>query len=159
MSKKTVLALAAGGAMMMAAGAATADQIKIEGTITYHVADVKSQPAAGGGSILRQILKGMIIDEDPTSPINFSAQDCAGTYVLRPEGGMAAGGGFCDVLDKDGHIWWLRWNTTGERTSEWTVTGGLGKYAGMTGQGTTRWLAQVPDGRSVLQYEGTLNLQ
>jgi hypothetical protein len=50
-------------------------------------------------------------------------------------------------------------NYSAEEYNKWTVVSGVGKYAGMTGNGATEVLMAAADGRLTLALSGTLNMK
>ncbi len=66
--------------------------------------------------------------------------------------------GVCVAFDKDGDAWWLSYSNKGD-DRKWMVVAGTGKYAGMTGSGTTKLLAVTPDGRMTIGWRGTMDMK
>jgi hypothetical protein len=66
--------------------------------------------------------------------------------------------GVCVAVDKDGDAWWLSYANKGE-DRKWNVVSGTGKYAGMTGSGTTKLLATTPDGRTTISWSGAMRMK
>ena len=136
-----------------------AAEIKVSGTVTYANAPSSSADSTklpDGSTMVRFYQKGVIVDKDPASPLNLNAQDCYGMVIVAADGKSAPGAGGCDAVDKDGNRWSMWWVTTD--VDRWGVTYGTGKFAGMTGGGTTKTLLQLDD-RSTITYEGTLNMK
>ena len=136
-----------------------AAEVKVSGTVTY--ANGPSNPGdetklPDGSTMVRVYQKGVIVDKDPASPLNLNAQDCYGMVIVAADGKSAPGAGGCDAVDKDGDRWWMWW--VEKDGNHWGVTYGTGKFAGMTGGGTTETILNLPD-RSTITYEGTLKMK
>lgn len=112
---------------------------------------------ANGLTIVPLHQSGIIRDDDQASPLNFSAHDCGGTLAVEPDG-ATSGAGTCMATDKDGDVWWLVWTSDGKTGGTWQAISGTGKYAGLSGSGTTKFVANFPD-RSAISYSGTLTLK
>ena len=134
-----------------------AAEIKVSGTVTYATTLAEETKLPDGNTTVRVHQKGVIVDKDPASPLNLNGQDCDGMVIVAPDQkGPAPGAGSCDAVDKDGDRWWLWWvEKDGNR---WGVIYGTGKFAGMTGGGTTKTILDSGD-RSTITYEGTLNMK
>jgi hypothetical protein len=133
-----------------------AAEIKASGTGTYAITSAEETKLPDGSTMLRFHQKGVLVDKDPTSPFNLNAQDCDGVVIIASDGKSASGAGSCDAVDKDGDRWWLWW--VEKEGNPWGVTYGTGKFAGMTGGGTTKAILNLPD-RSTITYEGTVNMK
>ena len=134
-----------------------AAEVKVGGTVTYAVTSIEETKLSDGSTMFRVHQKGAIVDKDASSPLNLNAQDCDGFVIAAPGAtGPAPGAGSCDAVDKDGDRWAMWWvEKDGNR---WGVTYGTGKFAGMTGGGTTKAILDLPD-RQTITYEGTLNMK
>jgi hypothetical protein len=143
----------AGGSLAQAQAA----EIKVGGTVTYAYTSAEESKLPDGSTIGRVHAKGVIVDKDPKSPLNLNAQDCDGFGVITADGkGPPPGAGSCDAVDKDGDRWAMWWvEKDGNR---WGVTYGTGKFAGMTGGGTTKAILDLPD-RQTITFEGTLTMK
>lgn len=121
-------------------------------SVTYAAEWQEFTEFPGGFTAMRQHLKGVIVSEDPMSPIHLNTQDCFSNHLLDSEGTFVAFTGHCVAIDGEGDSWWLSF-----RFSDWEVVGGSGKFAGMEGSGTTEIIGNYPDGRTVLNT--TIDLQ
>ncbi len=145
----------------LATGMADAKEMKISGSIRYAVTDVDNGLAnAGDRQFVSQRLVGKIESDDKAGPLQGSDQVCFGTVVVEKQQ-LVASHGYCMAVDEDRDAWWLTYSA-GPESSQWTVTGGVGKYAGMTGSGTTVYKS---DNASMMAsqgwaqtFAGTLNL-
>lgn len=133
------------------AAQAQAAEVSATGTATY-VSSPDVTELKDGNRLVRAQLKGVGLADDPKSSLHQSLQSCGGTTLVNKKGETLAGAGYCDGVDRDGDLFWLSWraNATG---SDWTFTGGTGKYAGVTGGGKTVNAVQAPD-RLVITWEG-----
>ena len=121
-------------------------------TVTYAAEWQEFTEFPGGFTAMRDHLKGVILSEDPMSPIHLNTQDCFGNNILDSEGNFVAFTGHCVAVDAEGDTWVLSYEF-----SDWVVIGGTGKFAGMEGRGTTEIISTYPDGRLVLNT--TIDLQ
>ncbi len=151
-AKLLVFALAVYG------GSAGAAEIKDSGTVTYHLGQAAHIPMAGGKALTEQRMSGMILANNATAPFHLSSQDCLSAGVGDPKGMPEENHGVCVAFDKDGDAWWLSYSNKGD-DRKWTVVAGTGKYAGMTGSGTTKLLAVTPDGRMTIGWRGTMDMK
>ena len=148
---KTVLA----GAMLMALGqGAVAGETKVSGKVVYIAAPISTSALAGGKSLRRTQLKGVVL-ADGASFLNLNAQDCMGTSLIDANGTEVDATGSCTASDKDGDTWSIWYHNTLESRS-WTIIGGTGKFHGMTGSGTTTALGATADGRVTVSYAGVI---
>lgn len=117
---------------------AVAEEVKLSGTILFEVVYHDETELAGGRTLSRDHLTGMIKDKDSGSPIHNLRQDCIGAVIFDADGTNAVGGqGSCDSVDADGDVWWMTWRINAENMSDWQITGGTGKFAGVSGGGQT----------------------
>jgi hypothetical protein len=144
-----------------------AAEYRVSGSIVYDVTYHNETKLEDGTVISRDHLRGTIDDSDDQGPVEGSSHDCFGAIVFV-DGGKTfqEGHGSCDGVTKDGDVWWLSWSTLSAGKSEWTITGGTGKFAGATGSGTTTFKLdefKVTAGQSPSRlpntYEGVLTLR
>lgn len=147
--------LMAGGLL---ASSAIAAEYKASGTVTYVPISTAVTQIAGGRSLVKSHIKGVILANDPANPIHLSAQDCDGATILAADGQQIAASGSCYAVDADGDVWTL-WYHNSAAGNDWGVIGGIGKYDGMTGGGTTSPMANLPDGRFVIGWNGTWQMK
>lgn len=137
----------------------SATEFKGSGSVTYATAAEEIIKLSDTTTLTRFHLKGVIIADNPDMPIHLSAQDCMGSVLATDDDKPIFSSGSCDSTDNDGDIWWLTWSGNGDDSSTWQVTGGAGKYKGMTGSGKSEWIIQMSDGRSVLHWEGSWQMK
>jgi hypothetical protein len=146
---------------MVIAGGASAEEIKVSGTMRYGMEVVETVSLGTDTSILSIRQSGTIGDDGPTpSVINDDAQVCLGTFVMAGQA-LVSGEGYCETVDQDNDKWWLSFSAAGGE-SAWKVVRGTGKFENMTGSGKTFFPADVSQptasGEWVQKYEGVLNL-
>jgi beta-xylosidase len=140
------------------ASSALAAEYMGSGTVTYVPASTAVTQLAGGRSLIKSHIKGVILSNDTANPIHLSAQDCDGATILAADGKQIAASGSCHAVDTDGDVWTL-WYHNSAAGNNWGVIGGTGKYDGMTGGGTTSPLADLPDGRFVISWDGAWQMK
>ena len=151
MTAKTHLAIAL--AAVVAAAPVVAGAEDGSGTVTYVTVQSETTDLAGGGKVLRTHSKGVILADDPASDFHLSTQDCTGATVIGADGAVS-GTGSCDAVDRDGDTWAI-WYSNSAAGRVWGVIGGTGKFAKMTGGGTTEPLLQTKDGRMTISWKGS----
>jgi hypothetical protein len=116
-------------------------------------------PLAAGQEGVNDRFKGVVITDDPASPLYLLSQNCAGTNLVGAETGEPLrSSGYCVGWDADGDLFWMSyWN--GPDGGEWTVINGTGKFEGMTGGGTSELVRAEADGRFTLSWRGTLMMR
>ena len=143
------------GTSLISVGIAQAADVSGIGIYATISADPTQLP--DGSTFIRIHQRGVLLDDDTSSPFHLSAQDCQGTLIIGADG-SATGVGQCDAVDKDGDRWWISWIDEGGGGSRYTITHGTGKFAGATGGGTTSVMLNMPD-RMALTYQGSVDLK
>ncbi len=138
---------------LLGASLAAAQEVKGKGHVVYVPHSTETFKLADGTPAMRMQSKGVVLAADPATSIHLSTQDCSGTYVMNVDGTMRTASGYCDGIDKDGHVWWIWWKGN-QAGSNWGFLGGTGKYEGIKGGGTTKTEMQAADGRLVISWEG-----
>jgi hypothetical protein len=139
---------------------AISGEIKALGTLTFVTTQFERIPLVGGKFLDEAHLKGVLSASDPSIPLHLASQDCDLATVVDAKGVPLEGyGGYCVTIDKDGDVYWIRLSGTGTSDRRWTVVSGIGKYAGMTGNGATEALRATADGRITLALSGTLSMK
>ena len=152
MAAKTHLAIALAAALAAAPALAGAEQGS--GTVTYVTVQAEVADIGGGATVRRGHSKGVILADDPASVFHLATQDCTGATVIGADGAVLSDSGSCDAVDREGDTWAL-WYANDAAGRRWEIIGGTGRYAGMTGDGTTEVLLQTPDGRMTLRWSGS----
>lgn len=134
---------------------AMADEVTVSGSATYIQNWGETVMLNDGGRLERIHLKTIIHDDNDDSPINMNTQDCTGTAIYDAGGAFVMNSGHCQATDLDGDHWSMWYHHT-PNGNTWGVIGGTGKFAGLTGGGTTVVETAHADGRIFLTYEGTV---
>jgi hypothetical protein len=158
---KTTLTAAALGIVMAAAAAVAAEaaEVKVSGSATYVITQSTATELAGGSTLTHFLQEGVIRTDDRASPFNLNLHNCAGSLITSADGATFTAMGSCDGIDKDGDVWWIAFVNADRNGGHWEVLGGTGKFAGMTGSGTTVDDLRTPDGRSSVSFEGSVTLK
>ena len=137
---------------------ANAQERPTSGYAVYVPSHADDVTLADGHTLSNSIIRGVLIEDDPESPLHLVSQDCTGTDLLGSDGSPLRSVGSCTGIDADGDLYHVSYlNTTEQRP--WRFTGGTGKFAGIEGGGTTEVVALGPDGRVTIRYEGTMTLR
>jgi len=136
---------------------AAAGEIAAEGVAIFTNTTNRRSDLANDRTMLTIVQKGILDDRDAKSPLHLSQQDCSGT-VYSVQKNPPYGAGSCVTVDRDGDAWWLSWTSDGEKGGSWTAIDGIGKYKGVAGGGTTRYLLNLKD-RTAVEYSGRLTLK
>lgn len=100
------------------------------GTAVYIPQSVETVELPDGNTLTRIRSSGYVMSDDAANPFRDSGQTCMGSGIgerMR---------GYCDAIDADGDMYWIAWNN-GPDSSAWHLIGGTGKFAGMSGGGTS----------------------
>ena len=94
-------------------------------------------PLADGSTLIKQTTHEFWIDDSGEHFPAEKAADCHGTLLLSAQGAPIAYSGTCSATDIDGDtvIATNRATTPDFSDCAWTMHGGTGKYAGVTGGG------------------------
>jgi hypothetical protein len=157
-SRTTSAAFAAGAICALTAAATHAAELKVSGTVAHVIVSSESQKLDDGRTILHvHVDKGIVEANDPKSPLHLTWRNCSGTLIMDTKGNFVDGGGHCENFDKSGDGYWNTWTFTPEG-NKWSVYHGTGKFEGMSGGGTSKFIANFPD-RYAITYEGTLTMK
>ncbi|HYN23126.1 MAG TPA: hypothetical protein VE078_19360 [Thermoanaerobaculia bacterium] len=154
------LIVLAGAALLMTADVPDAfgqEQVSAKGKFTFS-ASSESVSLPGGRTLQRAVSNGIILTDDPSSPLNESATTCIGATVVSASGEPVAGSGHCEAIDKDGDVWMLWWRNDAHG-GPWGYINGTGKFEGIEGGGTWAEGPQWPDGRGINTWETTYTLK
>jgi len=109
-----------------------------------------------GGNVARRIMTRVtVVTDDPDNPLHLATQDCFVTYIFSNNEEPIGGKGSCDGITVDGHLWWLAIELRPDGVVNWTNNGGIGKFSNFKASGTTKVLANFPDGKIIGPFEGT----
>lgn len=155
-----VVLTAACTALTLPAGAGAQQEVQTGGWAVYVPVQGDAVVMAGRQGV-NDRLKGVVIADDPSSPLHLLAQNCGGTNLYGPDGPEAAPvrtSGYCVGWDAEGDLWWMSyWN--GPEGGQWTVVDGTGKFDGMEGGGTSELVHIEADGRFTIRWRGTLTMK
>jgi len=106
----------------------------------------EATPLADGSTLIHQTSHGFWIET--TTEAGFPSEktaDCNPTMLLSAEGAMIAYRSICTATDIDGDLFVGTIGATKPDFSDctWTIHGGTGKYAGVTGSGQCKSLGPV----------------
>ena len=90
--------------------------------------------------------------DDPANSLHMAAHDCIGGSIFNRAGEEAKGAGYCDAIDADGDVAFISYFNNGDDRS-WVFLGGIGKFDGIEGGGTTAVRGGTPDGRVVIRWD------
>lgn len=138
--------------------AATAQEMSISGYGVYVPGDAEAVTLADARTLSDSPLRGVLIEDDPESPIHLASQDCNGKDILDPDGSPIQSAGSCTGIDADGDLYHVSYLNTPVQGA-YRFTGGTGKFDGVEGGGMTEVVAVGPDGRVTIRYEGTMTLR
>ena len=143
-----------GASCLLGASLATAQEVKAKGHVVYVPHSTENFKLEDGTPAMRMQSKGVVLATDPAISMHLSNQDCSGLYLMNANGTMKIASGYCDAIDKDGHVWWIWWKGSAAG-GDWGFIGGTGKFEGIKGGGTTKTERQAADGRLTISWEGT----
>ena len=133
--------------------AAVSAEYSGSGTVTFVGNHIGSRGIANGNSLGQDHLRGVMIADDAANPLNLAAQDCIGSSIVAKDGVPGEDAGYCDGIDKDGDVFFM-WYRNKDADNRWGFLGGTGKFEGITGGGTTTYVAGEPADRLVVKWEG-----
>jgi hypothetical protein len=156
MSRK-LLTLAAAALLPLSFSAQAAETAK-EGTDKFVVHFVNGQsfsPMKQGEAVVYTSDDYGIQSASAGSLFDNLGVRCAGIH--RVEGEKAAGSGYCVKGDKDGNQYWEAYEDVGPGKGTSKIVGGLGKFAGMSGDIDYTWEpVSSPDDRFRFVVSGTM---
>jgi len=98
-------------ATLLICAAADAGEVKVHGKVHYKPISSAEMKLSDSQILRWQEFAGPITDEtEGVSPLAASTkndQRCLGTLIFSDKNVLVAGHGVCDVVDGDGHLWWL----------------------------------------------------
>jgi hypothetical protein len=128
---------------------------KVAGYVSGTQEVLQSIPLADGTVARRITFSATVITDDPANPLHLASQDCFVTYVFSKDDKPLGGKGSCDGISVDGHLWWILLELRPDGVARWINNGGVGKFANLEASGTTKVLAEFPDGKFIGRFEGT----
>ena len=139
-------------AALVLSPAAFADSGK--GQAFYEPTVRESVELADGRVLSRVSVSGFVIGSTMDNPFHMVNQHCSGTEITTAGEAMPTSFGSCEGMDRDGDIFFISYSGP-----TWQILGGTGKFDGLTGGGTTAITHAWPDGKYVIDWEGTWKMK
>jgi hypothetical protein len=157
-SRTASIAVAVGAISALTAASSHAAELKVSGTAVHVIVSSDSQKLSDGRTLLHVHDKAIIEASDPKSPLHLDWRDCFGTLIMDAKGDFVDGAGFCETFDKSNNDgYWSTWSFAPEG-ARWNSYHGAGKFEGVSGSGTAKFIANFPD-RYIVTFEGTLTMK
>ena len=125
------------------------------------VGSVSAQQMSGGGYVAL-VPKPAVTSETPDGRVlqmvGVDGIVFGDEVVMAADGSDLMAKGYCDGVDLEGDVWWISWEETAAGGS-WNLLGGTGKFEGVSGGGQTSRVAEWPDGRYVVRWDGTWTMK
>jgi len=158
-SRRRTFLVSAGAAVLFLtlAPGSEAQERSDSGSFSFSTTSSEEMPLNDGTVLLRVVQSGMVLADDPASPLNRSATTCSSTTVIDTATQAAVTAGYCDPVDVDGDMWsiWYKADVDG---GTWGFLVGTGKFEGIQGEGTF-WAGEAwADGRGINYWEVTYTL-
>jgi hypothetical protein len=133
--------------------AANAGMVTEAGRATYVPVSSKPTKLPDGRTVLSNHNKGVLIADDKNSVFHHTQQDCFATVVVAKDGKSGEAMGQCSNIDKNGNVTVISFK--GDfNGGTWQFIGGTGDMAKISGGGTYKAIAQMPNGNTVSWWEG-----
>ena len=144
--KSIALAAAAFFAMPVFAADPAPTEGDLDSTFTWTALDLTSQPAPDGGTT-SVVQAHLVLTSNKGGPIDKLAGTCLLKGLSRGQDWSAVGD--CALKDADGDLLFESIEETADKGKA-VLTGGTGKFAGMTGEHdyTTTWFSSIHDGEN-----------
>ena len=158
-TRKKIYLISAGAAVLylaLAPGSA-AQENSDSGSFSFSTASSEEMPLSEGIVLMRVVSSGMILADDPASPLNRSATTCSGSTVINAATQTAATAGYCDMVNADGDVW-TAWYEGDQDGGVWGFLVGTGKFEGVQGEDMYRVGDGWADGRGINYWEVTYTL-
>ena len=158
-TRRRTFLICAGAAVLfltLAPGSA-AQESSDSGSFSFSTTSSEEMPLSDGIVLMRVVQAGMVLADDPASPLNRSATTCSGSTVINTATQTAATAGYCDMVDVDGDVW-TAWYQGDQDGGVWGFLVGTGKFEGVRGEGTFRAGEGWADGRGINYWEVTYSL-
>ncbi len=124
---------------------------KVKGTTFFSWDSQFWETGDGTGYWIRH---GKGIEHVTEGPLETNPIECHGAGFWDKEGSW--GEGICVIgAGDDTHTSHWKYDK-GQEVGQWKYTSGTGKYAGIKGEGTTRFI-ELPAGRSMSEWEGEVS--
>ncbi len=143
----------------LAADQAGATDQKVSGRISALKVVTSKVKLMKGGTLTRIRIRGQVYPMiSPSTAIQLHALDCNGSILTDAKGKELQSAGSCDGTKDVNDIWWIWWHNS-PSGRKWGFLGGSGKYAGISGGGTTTVISRGPHGQIEMRFEGTWTIK
>jgi len=115
---------------------------------------LSTTPLKNGHTAARVLYLVGIVTDAQEGPFHGATQQCLATVINSADGSLVEGHGACDGIDRDGDVWWISLSMAGDSPIRWAITGGTGKYEGLSMSGVNNLIAQHADGIVLGRFEG-----
>jgi hypothetical protein len=136
----------------------TAFAEKGEGQAFYEPTVLETTELADGRVISRVSVSGFVVASNPNSPFHMVNQRCSGTNIFAVGQSEPTAFGYCEGLDRNGDMFFISW-ANGPGGNTWQLLGGTGKFAGISGGGTTKTVFTWADGKYVINWDATWTIK
>lgn len=136
----------------------TAYADKGEGQAFYEPTVLETVELEDGRMISRVSVSGFVTASDESNPLHMVNQRCSGTNILAAGQSEPTAYGYCEGIDRDGDMFFISW-ANGPDGNTWQLLGGTGRFAGISGGGTTETIFTWADGKYVINWEGTWTIE
>ena len=101
------------------------------------------------------VMHGKGIEQSTEGPLGTNPIECHGSGFWDQEGSRSEG--ICIIgAGDDTHTSHWKYDK-GQEVGQWKYVGGTGKYTGIKGEGTTKYI-ELPAGRSMSEWKGEVSL-
>lgn len=117
----------------------------IKADFSWSSVDLSSIPAPGGGSVV--LIEVHLVVTNGSGPFDKLAGRCLFQGLMQGQDWKSTGA--CTLADADGDLLFEEVNEEGA-TGQGKLTGGIGKFAGITGEHaiTTTWFSSIREGEN-----------
>jgi hypothetical protein len=137
-------------ATVLAVVSAQATAAEWSGKAFYRPVAEETVKLSDGRTLIRSVVAGYVYGDTSGNPFDMMHQTCSSTIVIAPNDGGMEQFGHCDALDANQDLFVISFHD-----DKWRIEGGTGKFAGMTGGGTTKNISTWPDGSYLISWTGT----
>ena len=137
-------AVALSAALLLPLGAARAqDEPQVFNAFAVAVANGTILKAGARELMVIGTLKGPMFIETDEGPVDAGSVVCGASVKVEQAGGRHSGSGVCTFQAQDGATAWGDWECAGYELigcrGKLTLTGGSGRFEGVTGEGAMVW--------------------
>lgn len=150
--------LTAGLCLTLFTGTANADKHKETGTTIWVETSSEGTELANGHTVKRTTNEGISLSDDPKSVFHNAKQISSGSDIYDAAGELLGSYGYGEIRVSDGDLAFYSYSNSPETDAVWTIIGGTGKFAGITGGGTSE-AVHMGEGRQVHRWKGSWKLK